>query len=151
MIIWNLCCSNLTLGWGCSCNDPQFQALKLGICHWRGQCHLLTWLLLKSQSWVHSTNGLGRAPARGVWAQWQLFRGKQVNTQCFCLGLGVISLFCEHALFSETELLKLFRLRVGACAILPEDLGVGCASSVDSRCIISWGRKSLILWLLVLV
>ena len=63
-----------------------------------------------------------------------------MDTQHFCSGLGVISLFFEHPLFSETELLKLFKLRVGACAILPADLGVGCESSVDSRCIISWGR-----------
>lgn len=63
-----------------------------------------------------------------------------MDTQHFCLGLGGISLFFEHSLFSERELLNLFRLRVGACAILPVDLAVGCESSVDSGCIISWGR-----------
>lgn len=85
--------------------------MKLGRCPWKGLCHVLTWLLMEAESWVHSTNGLGRAPARRDWAQWQLFRGKQVDTQHFCLRLGVISLFFEHALFSETELLKLFRLK----------------------------------------
>lgn len=112
----------------------------MGMCPWEGLCHVLTWLLMETESWVLSANELGRALARGDWAQWQLFRGKQVDTQHFCLGLGVISLFFEHALFSETELLKLFRLGVGPCAILPADLGVGCESSVDSGCIISWGR-----------
>lgn len=109
---------------------------------------MLTWLLVGAQSWVHPPNGSGRAPARGDWAQWQLFRGKQVVTQHFCLGLGVISLFFEHTLFSETELLKLFR--AGACAILPASLGVGCESRVDSGCIISWGRgiahPGLLVW-----
>lgn len=71
-----------------------------------------------------------------------------MGTQHFCLGLGVISLFFEHALFSETEFLKLFRFRVGACAILPVDLDLNPEWILGASS--AGAEELLILWLLLL-